>query len=49
MLSLARLLQRQNRETEAIALLEESTNVFTEGWETADMIEARALLDELGK
>jgi len=46
-ISLAHLLQRQSREAEAIALLEEITAWFTEGWDTVDMKEAQALLDTL--
>jgi predicted ATPase len=43
--SLARLLRDQNRSTEAIALLAPIYNRFTEGFETADLKAARALID----
>src|SRR5712672_3685044 len=43
--SLARLLREQNRSTEAIALLAPIYNRFTEGFETADLIAAKALID----
>ena len=46
-ISLTRLLQAQSREAEVIALLEEITGWFTEGWDTEDMQEAQALLDLL--
>ena len=46
-ISLSRLLQAQSREAEAIALLEEITAWFTEGWDTVDMKEAQALLNAL--
>jgi predicted ATPase len=43
--SLARLLRDQNRSTEAIALLVPIYNRFTEGFATADLKTAKALLD----
>jgi len=43
--SLARLLRDQNRSTEAIALLAPIYNRFTEGFETADLKTAKALID----
>ncbi len=43
--SLARLLRDQNRPTEAIALLVPIYNRFTEGFETADLKAAKALID----
>jgi predicted ATPase len=45
--SLARLLCDQNRSTEAIALLAPIYNRFTEGFETADLKAAKALIDGL--
>jgi hypothetical protein len=46
-MSLARLLDRQGRCDEARAMLAEIYNWFTEGLDTADLKEAKALLDEL--
>jgi predicted ATPase len=46
-MSLARLWQRQGKRVEARALLEEIYGWFTEGFDTADLQEARALLDAL--
>jgi predicted ATPase len=43
--SLARLLRDQNRSPEAIALLAPIYNRFTEGFETADLKAAKALLE----
>jgi predicted ATPase/DNA-binding winged helix-turn-helix (wHTH) protein len=43
--SLAKLLHDQNRSTEAIALLAPIYNRFTEGFETADLKAAKALID----
>ncbi len=43
--SLARLLRDQNRSTEAIALLVPIYNRFTEGFESADLKAAKALID----
>jgi predicted ATPase/DNA-binding winged helix-turn-helix (wHTH) protein len=45
--SLARLLRDQHRSTEAIALLAPIYNRFTEGFETADLKAAKALIDAL--
>jgi predicted ATPase len=45
--SLARLLARQGRCDEARAMLAEIYGWFTEGFDTADLKEAKALLDEL--
>jgi predicted ATPase len=46
-MSLARLLARQGRRDEARTMLGEIYGWFTEGLDTADLIEAKALLDEL--
>jgi predicted ATPase len=46
-LSLARLLIKQGRRDEARSTLTEIYNWFTEGFDTADLKEAKALLDEL--
>ena len=45
--SLARLLASQDRRDEARAMLAEIYNWFTEGFDTADLKDAKALLDEL--
>src|SRR5262249_8645031 len=45
--SLARLLAKQGRRDEARAVLAEVYGWFTEGFDTADLIEAKRLLDEL--
>ena len=45
--SLARLWQRQAKRDEARELLEPVYSWFTEGFDTLDLIEAKALLDEL--
>jgi tetratricopeptide (TPR) repeat protein len=45
--SLARLLAKQCRSDEARSMLAEIYNWFTEGFETADLKDAKALLDEL--
>jgi tetratricopeptide (TPR) repeat protein len=47
-MSLARLLASQGRREEARTMLGEIYNWFTEGFDTADLIEAKGLLDELG-
>ena len=47
-MSLARLWQRQGKEGDARQLLNDVFVWFTEGFDTADLREARALLDELG-
>jgi predicted ATPase len=46
-MSLARLLDQQQRRDEARAMLAEIYNWFTEGFDTADLKDAKALLDEL--
>jgi predicted ATPase len=46
-MSLSRLWQRQGKAAEAHQMLAEIYNWFTEGFDTADLIEARALLEEL--
>ncbi|MFZ0887043.1 MAG: adenylate/guanylate cyclase domain-containing protein [Candidatus Binataceae bacterium] len=47
--SLARLLAKQGKRDEAHAMLAEIYNWFTEGFDTADLKDAKALLDELGE
>jgi predicted ATPase len=46
---LARLLAKQGRHDEARAMLAEIYNWFTEGFDTADLKDAKALLDSLNK
>ena len=46
-MSLARLLATQDRRDEARAMLAEIYGWFTEGFDTADLKDAKALLDEL--
>ncbi|HEV8712104.1 MAG TPA: hypothetical protein VGX03_04665 [Candidatus Binatia bacterium] len=46
-MSLARLWQQQDKRNEARQLLAEIYGWFTEGFDTADLKEARALLEEL--
>ncbi len=46
--SLARVLVQQGHRDEARAMLAEIYNWFTEGFDTADLKDAKALLDELG-
>ena len=46
-MSLARLFEKQGRRDEARAMLAEIYNWFTEGFDTADLKDAKALLDEL--
>jgi predicted ATPase len=46
-ISLSRLWRRQGKIRQARALLEEIYSWFTEGFETPDLIDARALLEEL--
>jgi predicted ATPase len=46
-MSLARLVNEQGRRDEARAMLAEIYNWFTEGFDTADLKDAKALLDEL--
>jgi tetratricopeptide (TPR) repeat protein len=47
--SLAGLLDANNRGDEAYAMLSAIYGWFTEGFDTADLIEAKAMLDELGE
>ena len=46
-MSLARLLRDTNRRDEASAMLASIYNWFTEGFDTADLKDAKALLAEL--
>ena len=46
-MSLARLLRDTSRRDEARAMLSEIYNWFTEGFDTADLKDAKVLLDEL--
>jgi predicted ATPase len=46
--SLARSLAKEGRREEARAMLAEIYGWFTEGFETADLKDAKALLDESG-
>jgi hypothetical protein len=46
-IEIARLLKQQNRTQQAYATLAEIYNLFTEGFDTADLKEAKALLEEL--
>ncbi len=48
-MSLARLLAKQGKRDEARTMVAEIYCWFTEGFDTADLIDAKALLDELGK
>jgi predicted ATPase len=48
-MSLARLLAKQDRKSDARKMLAETYNCFTEGFDTADLKDAKALLDELGR
>jgi Flp pilus assembly protein TadD len=47
-ITLARLLDRQGKRDEARMRLAEIYNWFTEGFDTADLKDAKSLLDELG-
>jgi predicted ATPase len=47
--SLSRLLHKQNRRDEVIAMLADIYGWFTEGFNTVDLKEAKALLDELAQ
>jgi len=47
-MSLARLWQQQGKRAEAYELLAPVYNWFTEGFNTADLQEAKVLLEELG-
>jgi class 3 adenylate cyclase/tetratricopeptide (TPR) repeat protein len=49
MMSLVRLLDSQRRRNEARTMLAEIYNSFTEGFDTADLKDAKALLDELSR
>ena len=46
-MSLARLWQQQGKKAEAHEMLSDVYNWFTEGFDTKDLQEAKALLDEL--
>jgi predicted ATPase len=46
-MSLSRLWKRQGKKEEARQMLAEIYGWFTEGFDTADLKEAKALLDEL--
>jgi hypothetical protein len=46
-MSLVRLWRQQGKQTEARQLLAEIYTWFTEGFDTADLQEAKALLEEL--
>ena len=46
--SLARLWQQQGKQAEAHGLLSDIYNWFTEGFDTTDLQDAKALLEELG-
>jgi predicted ATPase len=48
-MSLARLWQRQGKQAEANELLAPVYGWFTEGFDTADLLEAKDLLAELAK
>ena len=48
-MSLARLIAKQRRRDEACSMLTEIYNWFTEGFDTADLKDAKALLDELSQ
>ena len=48
-MSLARLLAHQGRRDEARTMLAEIYGWFTEGFDTADLKDAKALLDELSR
>jgi len=48
-MSLARLWQQQGKQHEARNMLSEIYNWFTEGFDTADLRAAKALLDDLAQ
>jgi predicted ATPase len=48
-MSLSRLLAKQGRRDEARTMLADIYNWFTEGFDTADLKDAKALLDDLGR
>ncbi len=45
-MSLHRLRQKQGKHRESLQLLKEVFDWFTEGFDTADLLEARALLED---
>jgi predicted ATPase len=47
-MSLARLWQQQDKKNKAHKMLSEVYNWFTEGFDTKDLQEAKALLESLG-
>ncbi len=47
-MSLSRLWQQQGKKTEARQMLAKIYGWFTEGFDTVDLQEAKALLEELG-
>ncbi len=47
-MSLSRLWQQQGKKAEARQMLAEIYGWFTEGFDTADLKEAKALMEELG-
>ena len=48
-ISLARLLATQGRRDEALTILTDIYDSFTEGFDSADLKDAKALLDEWGR
>jgi hypothetical protein len=46
-ISLARVLQDRGRRDEGRSMLADIYHWFTEGFDTADLVDAKALLDEL--
>ena len=48
-MSLARLLDKQGHREEARTVLAEIYGWFSEGFDTADLVDAKALLGELGR
>ncbi len=48
-MTLARLWQQQDKKEEARQMLAEIYGWFTEGFDTADLKDAKTLLDELGE
>ncbi len=48
-MSLSRLWQQQGKKTEARQMLEEIYHWFTEGFDTKDLQEAKALLEKLSR
>ena len=48
-MSLARLLSKHRKRNEARAMLAEIYGWFNEGFDTADLTDAKALLDELNR